>query len=299
MNLNPLKPMPQAADELPKESVTVMALKALDFVVPGQWQNTIGFDNTIHIVTGQTHPVLVQKVRENALRLYHDPAQGYQRALWLYESVDVMDMALGTAALAQKAGEAIPFLSFLSKVTPKADTSQSIDLALKLVTEAVGFFSLKNQPTHNIGEFIGALQSYGGESIMRLAALICMDGIVPLGPDFIQGTEAVIKKLTPSEMESNPMFQRISAIIPGANSGAKLGFIGESFSAAQNWINGFITSRGLTPQTILGSLRKFINIADDKLDYVGAFLDLTTNYYAHTGTQTVARRLIERAAQDV
>ncbi len=299
MNFNPTQPMPRAADELPKESVTVMALKALDFVVPGQWQNTVGFDETIRTVTGQTSGVMVQKIRDNALKLYNDPAQSYQRALWLYQTVDVMDMALGTAALAQKAGEAIPFLSFLSKVTPKADTSQSIDLALKLVTEAVGFFSLKNQPTTNLGEFAGALQSYGGESIMRLAALLCVDGLVPLGPDFVQGTEAVIKKLTPGELESNPMFQRISAIIPGGTSGAKLGFIGESFGAAQSWMNNFITSRGLTPQSIMGSLRQFITIADDKLDYVGAFLDLTTNYYTHTGTQTVARRLIERAAQDV
>jgi len=42
-----------------------------------------------------------------------------------------------------------------------------------------------------------------------------------------------------------------------------------------------------------------VDIADDKLDYVAAFLDMTTNYFEHTGTQSVARRLIERAASEI
>jgi len=41
-----------------------------------------------------------------------------------------------------------------------------------------------------------------------------------------------------------------------------------------------------------------MNTADSKLDYLAAFLDMSTNYYEHTGTQTVARNLILRAAQE-
>jgi hypothetical protein len=44
-------------------------------------------------------------------------------------------------------------------------------------------------------------------------------------------------------------------------------------------------------------LQQFMNIADDKLDYLAAFLDMSTNYYEHTGTQTIARSLILRAAE--
>ena len=295
--MNPSKPIPQAVDELPAESVTVLALQGLDFVVPGEWQNLVGFDKTIRAMTGETSAANVQKIREKALRFYADPSQGYQKALWLYQTVDVMDMALGTAALAQKAGEAIPFLSFLSKVTPKADTTQAVDLALKLVAEGVGFGLLNGLPTQNMGQFVDALKSYAGASIMRMAALVCIDGLVPLGPDFLIGTQNVLGKLSPGELERNGMFQRISNLIPGASAGDKLGFIGNGVAAAQGWANQFVTSRGLNPQAVLGSMRKFIAIADDKLDYVGAFLDLTTNYYAHTGTQTVARHLIERAVQ--
>jgi hypothetical protein len=35
------------------------------------------------------------------------------------------------------------------------------------------------------------------------------------------------------------------------------------------------------------------------LDYVAAFLDMSTNYYEHTGIQTVARRVIEQAAREI
>jgi hypothetical protein len=44
---------------------------------------------------------------------------------------------------------------------------------------------------------------------------------------------------------------------------------------------------------------KFVDVSKDKLDYLGAFLDITVKYYSHTGTQTLARRLIERAVAEI
>jgi hypothetical protein len=64
-------------------------------------------------------------------------------------------------------------------------------------------------------------------------------------------------------------------------------------------MSDFVSSRGLTPESIVGNLRNFVEISDDKLDYLGAFLDVSTDYYTHTGTQTLARRLIERAAAEL
>jgi hypothetical protein len=64
-------------------------------------------------------------------------------------------------------------------------------------------------------------------------------------------------------------------------------------------MNNLVRSRGLTPESILRSMNQYINIADNKLDYVAAFLDMATNYYEHTGIQTVARRLIERSYADI
>ena len=45
--------------------------------------------------------------------------------------------------------------------------------------------------------------------------------------------------------------------------------------------------------------RSFIEVTDDKLDYLAALLDMSTNYYAHTGVQTLAKRLIDRAYAEI
>ncbi|GAC1496309.1 MAG: hypothetical protein NVS2B14_10240 [Chamaesiphon sp.] len=61
----------------------------------------------------------------------------------------------------------------------------------------------------------------------------------------------------------------------------------------------FVSSHNLTPEKVVNNLQNFVEISKDKLDYLGAFLDMTTNYYTHTGVQTLARRLIERAVAEI
>jgi len=62
---------------------------------------------------------------------------------------------------------------------------------------------------------------------------------------------------------------------------------------------GFTAEHALSPTKVLGGLQGFIDTADATLDYVAAFVDLTTDYYRHTGIQSVARSLIERAVNEV
>ncbi len=126
-------------DNLPSSSMTVYMLRSLDFVVPGEWQNLVGFENTIRAVTGVTDKDLIEEIGERAIALYNDPKEVYQQTLWLYQTIDRADSAIGAAALANKVGEKISFLSFLNQLTPKADTVQSIDLSLKLVVELIAF----------------------------------------------------------------------------------------------------------------------------------------------------------------
>ena len=64
-------------------------------------------------------------------------------------------------------------------------------------------------------------------------------------------------------------------------------------------MGGFVSDHGLTPQNIAGNLQSFIEFSDDKLDYLAALLDVSTNYYEHTGIQTLAHRLIERAVAEI
>ncbi len=61
----------------------------------------------------------------------------------------------------------------------------------------------------------------------------------------------------------------------------------------------FISEHGLTQKRILSGVEQFVEVSDSKLDYVAAFLDMTTNYYQHTGAQTVARQMIERAVNEI
>ncbi|HEY9780606.1 MAG TPA: hypothetical protein V6D09_10765 [Leptolyngbyaceae cyanobacterium] len=293
------KPIQDLVDDLPTNNLTVSMLRSLDFVAPGEWQNTTGFVNTIRTVTGETDESLIQQIGERAIYLYNDRSQGYQRAMWLYQTVDSTDKALGAAALANKVGERIPLLGFLNKVTPKADKAQTIDLCLKLVAELVAFCQINGIPGDSIGDFVASLGEYSGESLMRMVALVCVDGLIPLGPDFIQRALLTLNQTTPQELEKNTTFQNINDAIPGNNSAGKLNFIGESFDSVKGWMSDLVISRGLTPQKVVDNLQQFMQVADDKLDYLAAFLDVSTNYYEHTGTQTLARRLIERAVAEI
>ncbi len=289
----------ELVDQLPTSGLTVSMLNALDFVAPGEWQNTVGFVNTIKTVTGETDEDLIQQIGERAIYLFNDKSQGYQTALWLYQTVDGTDKALGAAALANKVGEKVPLLGFLNSVTPKPDKAQTIDLTLKLVAELVAFCQINGIPGDSIGDFVASLGEYSGESLIRMVALVCVDGLIPLGPDFISKAISGLNQTNPQDLEQNSTFQGIKDVIPGNNAGSKLSFIGESFDSVKGWMNGLVASNNLTPQTVVGHLQNFVEFSDSKLDYLAAFLDMTTNYYEHTGTQTLARRLIERAVAEI
>jgi len=88
------KPIQKLVDDLPTNNITISMLRSLDFVAPGQWQNVVGFENTIRTVTGETDESLIQQIGERAIYLYNDRSQGYQRAMWLYQTVDSTDAAL-------------------------------------------------------------------------------------------------------------------------------------------------------------------------------------------------------------
>ena len=288
-------------NDLPTGGITVSALRALDFVVPGEWNNLVGFENTVRQVTGEEDSERIQKISERALWIYNDESQGYQDAIWTYQSLDKADAALGAAAMANKIGEKISFLGFLNKLTPSADTTQAVDLSIKIVAELVAFCKLNGMPTmDSLGDFSAALaEEYSGPSLMRMVALVCFDGLIPLGPDFVDRVGDIIGGMSSAGLQQNPLFKRVNNLIPGDGTEGKLDFIGNSFDAVRGWMSNLVSSRGLDPQMIIDSLQNFVDIADDKLDYLAAFIDLTTNYFEHTGVQTVARRLILQAAEEV
>lgn len=292
-------PISQLVDELPESSVTIHMLKALDYVVPGQWKNLTGFDNTIRAVTGETSPERIKAIREHALKLYQDEKEGYQKAVWLYQTVDTTDMGLAAAALANKVANKIGFLSFIDKLTPKSDTVQSIDLGLKLVVEMSAFTLINGLPRDGVRQFAQSMKNYSNENAMRMATLVCVDGVIPLGPDFVDKVASVFEKAEENDLTSNSSYQKVSALLPGNNPTEQLGYIKRTFVSAQDWMSDIQKKYSLTPSGLASKLGSVMEIVDSKLDYLGAFLDATTSYYQHTGTQSIARSVILRAADEV
>lgn len=292
------KPIFKEVDDLPNGGLTVIALKSLDFLIPGQWQNLTGFDNTIRAVTGETDEALIQQIGERAVALYNDKSQGYQRALWLYDTVETGSGLLGAAALANRIGQD-SFLGFLKNITPKPEKAQSIDLCIKLVTELVAFCQINGIPGDSIGDFLAALGDYSGESLMRMAALVSFDGLIPLGPEFADKALSVFDNTSPQELEGNQTYKSVQELIPGNDSSGKKGFIAKSFDSTKGWMKGFVSDKNVTREGLLSRVKGFIDFTDDKADYVGALLDMNVKYYRHTGLQTLSRRLIERAVAEI
>ncbi|HEY9863179.1 MAG TPA: hypothetical protein V6D21_03270 [Candidatus Obscuribacterales bacterium] len=294
------KSIVQLVDELPTDNITVKVLNAIDYLMPGQWTNLVGFDNSIRTITGETDTQVIQKIRDRAVVLYHDPKYGYQSAVQIYQTIDTADVAIGTAALANKIGEKISFLSILSSITPKPEVLQSFDLALKIAAEIIAFCKLNGIPQPNPQEFVNALNNnYQDAALMRMGALVCLDGLLPLGPNFLSKIHQIIAQSDTKILTQNPVFSSLSNFIPGGTPSDKLGFINQGFNAVQDWINNLVTKTGITPESVFNALGNSIQIADDNLDFVAAFIDQSTNYYQHTGIQTVARKLILQAQDSV
>jgi hypothetical protein len=289
----------ELVDALPQSSMTTRLLSALDWVVPGQWQNVVGFENTIRHVTGESDQALIQQIGERAIQLYNDPSQGYQRAAWLYQTIDSLQGKAGGLSLLNKVGESVGFLGFLSRITPKAETVQTIDLSLKTIVELLAFCQINGLPGDSIGDFVESLADYRDEALMRMAALVCVDGLVPLGPEFIQSALTRLQGMGAGDLEKNERFQQIRSLIPGGNAAGQLGFIQQAVSGVSGWMSSFVADRNLSPDRVVSSLAGFMDGVEGKMDYVASFLDMTTSYYEHTGIQSLARSLINRAVGEI
>src|SRR4029079_1021747 len=86
---------------------------------------------------------------------------------------------------ANKTGNSFEWLSFLNDVTPKADTTQAVDAALKLVGELAAFCYSSGIPGDSVSDFATALANPVKEDAIRLGAWVAFDGLIPLGPDFL------------------------------------------------------------------------------------------------------------------
>lgn len=285
--------------DLPEKSMTTRLLGALDYIVPGEWQNITSFEGMIRSVTGEEDEGIIQRVGERAIRLYKDPDQGYQRAVRIFRLVDHTSGLAGMASMAHKLGEGSDWFGFLANITPKADTTQAVDAGMKLVAELAGFCFCNGIPGDSVGDFASALASYEKEESMRLAAWIVCDCMIPLGPDFLVKITDLLQELSDFDLDDHPRFKAIMEHLPGGSTGEKRELFKSNLDAASGAITGFVESKGIEREGVLARIKEHLDIADDRLDYVAAALDMGTNYFEHTGIQTVARRVIARAYGEI
>ena len=292
----------QALSSLPTSGVTVSLLNALDSIVPGQWENITSFEAMIPRVTGLTQPGIVEDVRARALALSQDDSKQYDKALWLFQSIDTMDRVAAGATVASKVSDFFGGLDFVKDLAPKPETTQALDAGLKLIAEIMAFGFLKGLPEltfEEVAHFVVALQKYGKADIMRLASWVIVDGMLPLGPNFMRTIIDTTQSVATSKVAGHSIFGAISDRLPGDSPEQKQAFVGRALEQTSSFIEEFVQARGITHESIQQHLGGVIDIADGGADYVAAALDASTNYFSHTGTQTVARALIEEAFEQL
>ncbi len=293
------KPIYETLDDLSRRGMTLRMLKTVDWVVPGKYVNVVGFEDTIRFVTGENDQDYIQRVGERAIELYNDPQEGYQRALWLYQTCDSVQGVAGWASFLSKVGQDVGFLGWFSKLLPKEDTTQAIDLGVKLVAEIVAFCSLNGIPGDSVGDFVESLQEMENERLMRMGALVAVDGVLPLGPDFIEKAYSMLESAGADGLANNERFARMSGLIPGNSAEQKLGFVQEGLTSIKGWAGDFVAKNDISQNRVLKSLNGLSEKIEGKLDYAAAFIDMTTDYFEHTGTQSVGRSLISRAQAEI
>lgn len=291
-------PLSQELGELSQRSLTTLTLKALDFVIPGDYENVTDVETMVKDVTGDARMGRIQAIANHVDQLYAEDG-GARRAVFFYGLADSVDKVVGLASFANKVGERFSALSLLGKLTPKADTSQAMDLCLKLTCEALAHLSLRGLSKDGLAQWAEDLNRgdhYGNEAALRLAALVGLDGLLPLGPDFLS---QVGSKLSSGSLPwtDNALFRKLAEHLPGGGTDEKGGFVASVLQKANAPLNAFISRTGLSREKVVESIKKVTDLSDDKLDYAAAFFDATTSYMTHSGVQTVARHLTDQAAK--
>jgi len=286
------KSIVELVEGLPTENLTTKVLDALDFIVPGEWKNINNFDQMIAKYERIDNPQRIAKVRRRAIDIYEDKNNGYQTAVWLYQTVDTTDKAIAAAAIADKVGDTFRFVPFLDKLTPKSDTVQSLDLKIKLAAELIAYMKMNGISLNPLTFAQTVAQNYRKESLMRMAALVSFDAVLPLGPDFLRKIQSQNSEEEKSAIAGNAAIGAMKDLIPDQD---PENFLNQTFNGMADWMDNLTKKFGLNQQMLGGKLNSFIEISDDKLDYLAAFIDGGVNYMEHTGIQTVARQVINRA----
>ncbi len=286
-------------ERLPRRNLTVLALKGIGTLVPGNWQNVTSADALISEVMGSDDRNLIAQVRARADVLSRARHEGYGRALSLYDAVDRSQRAGGGLRLLANIGGGLPLLRRVADLTPSTDTLQAADLGLKVTAELLAFTQVNGLPGDSFTDFAAALAEYGSEARVRMAALVCFDALLPLGDRGLERLDGLLGQVGQGDLRQLPGYAGMAALIPGRGDEAHLNFIRRGVDTWLGWAGGFVGGLGLTGQKAVQALETTLGPWQGRFEQLATFLDVFTDTYRHTGTQAVARRLVERAVAEI
>jgi hypothetical protein len=286
-------------DRLPRRNLTVLALKGISTLVPGEWHNTTSASELIAGVIGSDDPALITQVRQRADELSNARHEGYGRALSLYDAVNRSQKAAGGLRILANVGGALPLVKRVANLTPTSDTLQAVDLSLKVAAEMLAFTQVNGLPGDSFAEFGASLNEYAGEARVRMAALICFDALLPLGDQALQRLDTLLGQVGRKELRLSPAYAGMAAMIPGRGDDAHLSFLRRGVDQWLGWAGGFVGGLGLSGQKAVRALESTLGPWQGGFEQLATFLDAFTDTYQHTGVQAVARRLVERAAAEI
>lgn len=289
----------QALSGLPTNNLTVKLLRTSSSLTGAEWENITDLEQMIRQVTGESDQKLIQTIGDRALKLFIEPGERYQRAMRVYRLVDSLDKLVGAGVFMDQIGQRVSFLKFLDKLVPKDEKLQAIDAGAKLLAELVAFTAINGLPGDSVNDFARSLVNAAHEDRVRIATWVAVEGVLPFGPDFLQIVERQISSVNPAEMQRSSLFQKVSEAIPGSSPEQRKNLILRTLSESSGWIGNLVSSRGLTRELVGQKLGSIVDIGDKGLDLVAAAVDAGTNYFEHTGTQSVARQIIKRAYGEI
>ncbi|HHO54184.1 MAG TPA: hypothetical protein ENK18_25770 [Deltaproteobacteria bacterium] len=289
----------EALAALPQGNLTARLLQLTSRVADESWENINDLAQMIRVVTGEDQESYLQEIGERAVELFADPEERYQRAMRIYRLVDDLDKLVGTASFLDQVAQRVSFLGFLDRLIPKSEKLQAIDAGAKLAAELAAFTTINGLPGDSIADFGRALANSADEDRLRVTCWILAEGVLPFGPDFLQLIGDQVRAASSGDLEQSTLFRRVRDLLPGGSDDAGRSLILGTLDEVGGWMGELVQARGITQSAISSGLQGLLDVGERGFDVMAAALDVGTNYFEHTGTQTVARQIVKRAYGEV
>jgi hypothetical protein len=132
-----------------------------------------------------------------------------------------------------------------------------------------------------------------------MVAMLCFDALLPLGDQALERLDSLLGQVGHGELRQLPGYRAMAPLIPGRSEEAHLSFVRRGVEAWLGWAAGLVGTLGLSGQKAVQALESTLGPWQGRFEQLATFLDAFTDTYQHTGTQAVARRLVERAAAEI